>query len=194
MRFCERVTIAMNTNQWAFSDEILLAVVNTETNCCESMLITCFASCLEMWDVIWEMRFRFVFCWDCLWRFVLVIMLDHFIVILWRMFILDCRVTYICSRFVERRLWWDVIKLDERSHWMTKATHQTWWMKTSSHQIWRKRLIKSDERHLIKLWERKTIFLLSDKRSHASIHCMRNLAWQKITFCTKIDDCVKLLW
>jgi hypothetical protein len=26
------------------------------------MLITCFASCLEMWDVIWEMRFKFVFC------------------------------------------------------------------------------------------------------------------------------------
>jgi hypothetical protein len=73
--------------------------------------------------------------------FILVIMLDHFIVSFfwsssltfseWRMLILDYQVMYVCSRSVERRL--------------TKTTHQTWWMKTSSHQIWRKRLIKSDE-------------------------------------------------
>jgi hypothetical protein len=44
----------------------------------------------------------------------------------WRMLILDYRMTYICSRFVERRLWWDVT--DEISH-----------------QTWRERLIKLDE-------------------------------------------------
>ncbi len=104
---------------------------------CESMLITCSAFCLEMWNVIWEMRFRFVLCKDCLKWFILVIMLDHFIVSFsdssslifdeWRMLIFDYRVTYVCSRSVERRLWWNV-KLDE-----------------TSHQIWRKRLIKLDD-------------------------------------------------
>jgi hypothetical protein len=77
----------------------------------------------------------------------------------WRMLILDYRVTYICSRFVERRLWWDV-KLDETFHqtW-SEATHQTWerfikldesdssnlTRKTSFHQTWRKRRLKLDE-------------------------------------------------
>jgi hypothetical protein len=42
------------------------------------------------------------------------------------MHILDYRMTYVCSRFVERRLWWNVI--DE-----------------TSHQIWRKRFINLDE-------------------------------------------------
>jgi hypothetical protein len=160
------------------------------------MSITCFASCLEMWDVIWEMRFRFVFCRNCLRWFVLVIMFDHFIVsffwssnfTFWRVthahsrlssdvcLFSICRATYVCSRIVERRLWWDVIKLDEHfiklivsdssnlmsenviSSNLTKATHQ----------IWRKR-------HLIKLWERRTILLLFDKRFHASTHDMKNL-------------------
>jgi hypothetical protein len=43
-------------------------------------------------------------------------------------------------------------------------------------------LIKSDERHLIKLWKKKTIFLLSDKRSPASTRDIKNLVWRKITF------------
>jgi hypothetical protein len=82
MRFCKKIH---------YCDEYEL--INTEIVCCENMSITCFASCLEMWDVIWEMRFRFVFCKDCLKWFILVIMLDHLIVssfwssnlIFWRM-------------------------------------------------------------------------------------------------------------
>jgi hypothetical protein len=103
-----------------------------------------------------------------------------------------CRVVYACLRSVERRLWWDV-KLDEALHqtW-SETTHQTWrkrrhlikldesvissnLTKTSSHQIWRESL-------LIKLWDRRTILLLSDKRSHASTHDMKNLVLQNITF------------
>jgi hypothetical protein len=53
----------------------------------------------------------------------------------WRMLILDYRVTYVCSRSVERRLWWDV-KFDE-------ASHQIW--SETTHQTWRERLIKLDE-------------------------------------------------
>ncbi len=158
----------MSTSQWASFDEVLLAVVNIETNCCESMLITCFASCLEMWDVIWEMRFRFVSCWDCLWRFVLVIMLDHLIVILWRMLILDYRVTYICSRFAERRLWWSVIKLDETSH-QTLCERLIRLDEWKRHLIeWRKRLINLDEwkRHLIKSNESDSSNLMSDISSN----------------------------
>jgi hypothetical protein len=162
---------------------------------CESMLITCSAFCLEVWDVIWEMRFKFVFCRNCLKWFILVIMLDHLIVNFsdsssftfdeWRMLILDYRVTYVCSRSVERRLWWDV-KLDETSHqtWrerlikLDETSHQTWWKRL----IKRKRLIKFDERdvissnltkasshqtwdrHLIKLLKRETISLFSDEQ------------------------------
>jgi hypothetical protein len=69
----------------------------------------------------------------------------------WRMLILDYRVTYVCSRLVERRLWWDVIKLDEKSH----QTHCERLIKldesdssrltTSSHQTWLKRFIKLDD-------------------------------------------------
>jgi hypothetical protein len=131
------------------------------------------------------MRLRFVLCRNCLKWFILVIMLDHLIVNFfdssslifneWRMLILDYRVTYVCSRSVERRLWWDVkfdeashqtweerlIKLDESdsSNLMSEKTssHQTWWMKTSSHQIWRKRLIKLDD-------------VISSSRTNASSH------------------------
>ncbi len=60
----------------------------------------------------------------------------------WRMLILDYRVTYVCFRSVERRLWCDV-RLDE-------ASHQTWRerfikLDEASHQTWRERLIKLDE-------------------------------------------------
>jgi hypothetical protein len=53
----------------------------------------------------------------------------------WRMLILDYRMTYVCFRFVERRLWWNV-KLDE-------TFHQIW--SETTRQTWRKRLIKLDE-------------------------------------------------
>jgi hypothetical protein len=97
---------------------------------------------------------------------------------------------YVCSRSVERRLWWDV-KLNETSHqtWrkrlikldesdssnLTKETssHQTL-TKASFHQTW--------DRRFIKLLRRKAILLLFDERSHATTGDMRNLVLQKITF------------
>ncbi len=105
----------------------------------------------------------------------------------WRMLILDYRVTYVCSRFVERRLWWNV-KLDKASHqtWndssnLTRTTHQTWREKASFHQTWRKRhfinLTKTSsyqiwrESHLIKLLKRKTISLLSDEQFCSDTWC-----------------------
>jgi hypothetical protein len=125
-------------------------------SCCENMLITCFAFCLEMWNVIWEMRFRFVLCRNCLRRFILVIMLDHLIVsfsdrlaslltsdacsfsiIEWRMSVLDLSSdVYDETSSLTRHL----IKFDESiSSNLTRATHQ----------IWRKRLIKLDEKDVI---------------------------------------------
>jgi hypothetical protein len=92
----------------------------------------------------------------------------------WRMLILDYRVTYVCSRFVERRLWWNV-KLDEAFHqiWkerfikldendssnlmsenvissnLTKAIHQTWW----------RHFIKSNERVISSnFWKERQFF------------------------------------
>ncbi len=83
------------------------------------------------------------------------------------------RRTYVCSRFVERRLWWNV-KLDETSHqtWerlikldesdslnlmnenvissnLTKAIHQTWW----------RHLIKSNERVISSIFWKERQFL-----------------------------------
>jgi hypothetical protein len=88
--------------------------MNIETNCCENMLLTCFASCLEMWNVIWEMRLRFGFCLklfetihfrDYAWSFHRQFFwLFNLIFDEWRMLILDYRVTYVCSRFVEQRM------------------------------------------------------------------------------------------
>jgi hypothetical protein len=181
---------------------------------CENILITCSASCFEVWNVIWKMRFKFVLCRDCLKWFIFVIMLDHLIVSFsnsssfifdeWRMLILDYRVTYVCSRFVERRLWCDV-KLDE-------ASHQTWRKRLikldeTSHQIWWKRLIKFDERdvissnltkasshqtwdrHLIKLFEKKDNFSIFwwAIRFHATTRDKENLVLQKITFILRED-------
>jgi hypothetical protein len=120
-----------------------------------------------------------------------------------RMLILDYRVTYICSRFVERRLWWDVIKLDETSHQtlcerlikldesdssnlmnenvissnLTKTTHQTWW------------------RDFIKLLKRETISLFFDEQSSAATFDMKNLVLQKIIILREDRKvCVRLLW
>jgi hypothetical protein len=129
-----------------------------------------------------------------------VIIFKHFIVVFfwsfnlildeWRMLILDYRVMYIYSRFVERRLWWNVrlnetfhqiwrkrlIKLDENdsSNLIKKtSSHQTL-TKASSHQIWNFRLIK--------FLKRKAIFLFFDERFHATTRDTRNLILQKITF------------
>jgi hypothetical protein len=181
MRFCKRITLAMNTSQWAFFNEILLVVMNVETNCCENILITCFTSCLEMWDVIWKMRFKFIFCWNYFWRFVFVIMLDHFIVnfsdylisfltndaclfliIEWRMLILDLSSDVYDEMSLNLTRHFIKFIVSDSSN-LTKATHQTWWMKTSFHQIWRKRLIKLDEwkRHFIKFDESDSLNLMT---------------------------------
>jgi hypothetical protein len=43
--------------------------------------------------------------------------------------------------------------------------------------------IKHDERHFINFWKRKTIFLLFDKRFHASTHNMKKLSLTKNHLC-----------
>jgi hypothetical protein len=143
--------------------------MSIEIVCCENMLITCFAFCLEMWNVIWKMRFRFVSCKNCLKWFVLVIMLDHLIVIFfwsfnftfwrmthahssfsiikWRMFVLDLSSdvydeTSSLTKHLIKLVMRRLIKLDENdSSNLTRTTHQTW----------RKRLIRLDERNVISL-------------------------------------------
>jgi hypothetical protein len=142
--------------------------------------------------------------------FILVIMFNHFIVNFfwslnfifseWRMLILDYQVTYVCSRFVERRLWWDV-RLDETSY-------QAWRKRLIRLDEWKRHLIKSDEsdssnlmsenvissnltkathqiwrkRHFIKSLKEKTILLFSDEQSHAVTFDVKNLILQKIIF------------
>jgi hypothetical protein len=195
--------------------------MNIKTSCCESMLITCFVSCLEMWDVIWEMRFKFVFC---LRLFEMIRFRDHAwsshrqffwssSLTFWRMTHTNsrlssdvclfsiCRATYVCSRLVERRLWWDVIKLDETFHQthceqlikfdesdssnlmsenvisskLTKATHRTWRK--------RRHFIKLNERVISSnFWEERQFlyFLMSNL---LQLHLMWiNLILQRVIF------------
>jgi hypothetical protein len=184
------------------------------TKCCENMLITCFALCLETWDVIWEMRFRFVLC---LKLFEMIRSRDHawsshrlffwssnLVFDEWRMLILDYRVTYVCSRFVERRMFildlsndvYDetslmrhLIKLEKSdSSNLTKTTHQTW----------------RKQRHLIKFddsvissnlrssshqtFEKTNDFSTFDERS-CSDTWYEKLSLAEDHFC-----CVRLLW
>jgi hypothetical protein len=102
-----------------------------------------FVSKCEMWsekcdsNYLLQKLFEMIRSRDHAWSFHRQFFFDRLISLFseWRMLILDYRMTYICSRSVERRLWWDV-KLDE-------ASHQTW--NEATHQIWRKRLIKLDE-------------------------------------------------
>jgi hypothetical protein len=101
-----------------------------------------------------------------------------------------CRTTYVCFRFVERRLWWDVIKLDETFHQthcerlikfdesdlsnlmnesvissnLTKTIHQTWRKK--------RHLIKSNERVISSNFlKRETISLFFDEQFCSDIWC-----------------------
>jgi hypothetical protein len=160
----------MSTDYWAFSNENLFAV-NTETNCCESMLITCFTFCLEVWDVIWEMRFRFVFCKNS----ETIHSRDH----AWsshRQFFSDRLISFLtndaCSFSI---IEWRMSVLDLSSDVYDETSHQTWrkrfikldeWKR---HLIeWRKRLIKLDEwkRHLIKSDESDSSNLMSDISSN----------------------------
>ncbi len=79
------------------------------------------------------------------------------------MLILDYRVTYVCSRSVKRRLWWDVTDETSLQTWRGRLIKFDEWKR---HLIkWRKRLIKLDEwkRHLIK-WRKRLIKLNEWKR------------------------------
>jgi uncharacterized protein (DUF2267 family) len=67
------------------------------------MLVTCFAFCLEMWDVIERCDFRFFLLQKYFCEFVFVIMLDHLIV-------------YVST------VWLEFFRDDEC---FTRATHQT---------------------------------------------------------------------
>jgi hypothetical protein len=133
------------------------------------MLITCFAFCLEVWDVIWKMRFKFALCRDCLRRFILVIMLDHLIVnfsdrlvsfltndacsfsiIEWRMSVLDLSSdVYDATSDLTKHF----IKLDESDssnltkHLIKLDENDSSNLTKATHRTWRKR------RHLIKLDE-----------------------------------------
>ncbi len=62
-----------------FSEKIANAMNIDEAICCENILITCFASCLDMRCDL-RNTIQIFSCKDCLWRFVLVILLDHLIV------------------------------------------------------------------------------------------------------------------
>jgi hypothetical protein len=123
---------------WNKSKNLRLTMLfSKNTICCENVnnLICCVLSRNVKCDR--EMRFQIFFLQKYFCEFVFVIMLDHLIVKFfwsfnlifdeWRMLILDYQMTYVCSRFVERRLWWNV-RFDE-----------------AFHQIWRERLIKLDE-------------------------------------------------
>ncbi len=125
-----------------------------------------FVSKCEMWsekcdsDYLLQKLFEMIRFRDHAWSFHRQFFLDRLVSLFseWRMLILDYRVTYVCSRSVERRLWWDV-KLDEASHQIwSETTHQTWRKRLikldesdsssltkATHQAWRKRLINLDE-------------------------------------------------
>jgi hypothetical protein len=164
--------------------------MNIKIICCENILITCFAFYFEMWNVIWKMRFKFVFLQklfemsrflDHAWSFhrqfffnCLISFFDE-----WRMLILDYRMTYVYSRFVERHLWWNV-KLDEIFHQIwSEAIHQIWNdssiltkaihqidekdvissnLTKALFQIWRKQFIKFDEKDVISSNLTKALF------------------------------------
>jgi hypothetical protein len=94
------------------------------------MLITCFAFCFEMWNVIEKCDFKFFLLQKFFCEFVFVIMLNHLIV-------------YVSI------IWLEFFRHDEcfdenDSSNMTKAIYQTWY---------ERHLIISDKQHLIKLDE-----------------------------------------
>jgi hypothetical protein len=143
--------------------------MSTEIVYCENMSITCFAFCLEMWDVIWEMRFRFIFCrivWDDSFSWSCLIISSS--VFFWSSNLTFWRVTHAHSRssndvclfsicratFMMRRQAWRNIssnlKWSDSSN-LTKATHQTW--RKERH------LIKSDESLISSNFEKKEQFL-----------------------------------
>ncbi len=179
--------------------------MSTDANCCESILITCFASCLEMWDVIWEMRFRFV---SCLKLFKTIRSRDHawsshrqffwsssLTFDEWRMLILDYRVTYVCSRLVERRLWWDVIKLDETSH-QSRCERLIKLDESDSSNLMSENVISSNLTKAAHLtWRKKRYLIKSNDRVISSNFWKdRRFSLAESHLLCRIDVCVKLLW
>jgi hypothetical protein len=133
------------------------------------MSITCFASCLEVWNVIWKMRFRFVLCkivWDdsFSWSCLIISSSDFFWsfnLIFWRMthahsrlstdvyLFSICRATFMMKRQVWRSISSN-LKWNDSSN-LTKATHQTW--RKERH------FIKSDESLISSNFEKEEQFL-----------------------------------
>ncbi len=144
-----------------------------------------------------------------------MIMFDHFIVNFfwsfnfifdeWRMFILDYWTTYVCFRFVERRMFildlssdvYDKTSLNLTRHFiklivsdssnLTKATHQNLMnenvislnLTKAIHQTWRRKrhFIKSNERVISSNFlKRKTVFLLCNKQISALTFDVKNLS------------------
>ncbi len=124
----------------------------------------------------------------------------------WRMSILDYRVTYVCSWFFERCLWWDVIKLDKTFYQtlcerfikfdesdlsnlmnenvillnLTKAINQNWL----------RHLIKLDDVISLNFWKEKQSFYFL-----MSSFLQRHLIWRtksckELSFCAKINEFV----
>jgi hypothetical protein len=162
------------------------------------MLITCFASCLEMWDLIWEMRFRFVLClrlfetirsrdhaWSShrqfCWSFNLIFLTNDaclFSIIEWRIFVLDLssdvydETSLNLTKHLIKLIVSDSSNLMSEnviSSNLTKTTHQTFEKKDSFSTFW---------------WA---------KTSAATLD-VKNLVLQKILFCVKINVCMRLLW
>ncbi len=81
----------------------IIAMNIDKTICCENMLITCFTFCL---DVRCDLRnaIQIFSCRNFLWRFVLVILLDHLIVSVSDCLVSIQRVTHAHSRHVEWRM------------------------------------------------------------------------------------------
>jgi hypothetical protein len=116
------------------------------------------------------------------------------------MFILDYQKTYVCSRFIERRIFvfdWSSDVYDETSLNLTKhfikfdesdssnLTNENVILSSltkATHQIWR-------TRYFIKFLRKKIISLLFDEQSHAVIFDVKNLILQKIIFLYE-DKCL----
>jgi hypothetical protein len=168
-----------------------------------------------MWDMIWEMRFRFVLClrlfrsrdhaWSSHRQFC------------WSFSLAFWRVTHAHSRLssdvylfsilssgvyneTSLNLTRHLIKLivSDSSN-LTKATHQTWWVKTSSHQIWRERLIKLDERNVIsssrtiasfhETFEKRDSSSIFDEQTSAATFDVRKFSLAKDSFLCE-DKCL----
>jgi hypothetical protein len=109
-----------------------------------------------------------------------------------------CRATYVYSWFVERRLWWSVIKFNETFHRISCERFNkldesdslnlmsenviSSNLTKAIHQIWRKKrhFIKSNERVITSNFFRRAIIsLLFDEQFSAATFDVKNLILQK---------------